>query len=112
MALNFDQMRALAAEGIPLADVSTNRKDTLSQAWLKQALTKRPELEAVAPDRTARLVWEAIERYWDHDAEGLIRDDPLQRGVLQLEVHSSLKRTTGGVSPVPLGVVAHNVAAI
>ena len=32
VALNFDQMRALAAEGIPLADVSTNRKDTRSQA--------------------------------------------------------------------------------
>lgn len=39
-ALNLDEMRALAARGIPRADVSANRKYTRSQAWLKQGFDK------------------------------------------------------------------------
>ena len=46
-------------------------------------MTKRQELDAMALDKIAQLVREAIERYWDHDAEALIleeqADDPLEQ---------------------------------
>jgi hypothetical protein len=70
VALNLDQMEAFGVETDP---VSTNPKDTRARTWRRQGLTRQAQLEALAPDKIATLLTEAIGRHLDQDIIEVIR---------------------------------------
>jgi len=73
VALTLEQMEALKERGLQPSRITT--KDHRTQAWAKQGLYYKQELEALAPDQIAALLTEAIERHLDSDIAEQIREE-------------------------------------
>lgn len=70
VALTLEQLDEL--DVVP-DDVPRDPKDTRAAAWRKQGLTHQAQLEALAPDRIAALLIEAIERHMDAEAMEIVK---------------------------------------
>ena len=66
-------MEALKAQGLQPSRITT--KDHRTQAWAKQGLYYKQELEALAPDEIAALLIEAIDRHLDPDVATEVREE-------------------------------------
>jgi hypothetical protein len=63
VALTFDQTEEFNLEADP---IETN--DSRSKIWRERGITEKVEIEALAPDKVAELLTEAIERHVDEGA--------------------------------------------